>query len=233
MRAAAGVRRLGGRALGGRGRPEPLKRHGLGLAAHDPSGGVVTAGTRTSMSGSALSRACIVSSVNDIAAGRAVRVRPGESAAAAQATAATQAVAADLFAAISMIRRAARRAARQAWTRQPLPPAQSELLRLAAARPGITVADAAQELRLAPNTVSTLVGRLTDAGLLSRERGPQDARTALLTVTDKATKRIAEFRDLRAELAASALARLPARDQQMLASAAPALLRLAELMESS
>ncbi len=81
--------------------------------------------------------------------------------------------AADLMTAISVLRRAARRAARQAWARQPLPPAQSELLRLAAARPGITVADAAHELRLAPNTVSTLVGRLTGAGLLCRERSAQ------------------------------------------------------------
>ena len=106
------------------------------------------------------------------------------------------------------------------------------MLRLAAARPGISVADAAQELRLAPNTVSTLVGRLTDAGLLSRERGAQDARTALLAVTDKATKRIAEFRDLRADLAGQALARLTARDQETLAAAVPALQRLAERIEA-
>jgi DNA-binding MarR family transcriptional regulator len=150
----------------------------------------------------------------------------------APAAAAAQAAAADLFAAVSVIRRAARRAARQAWTQQPLPPAQSELLRLAAARPGITVADAAQELRLAPNTVSTLVGRLTDAGLLSRERGAQDARTAWLTATDKARRRLAEFRDLRAELAGQALVRLTAQDQQALARAVPALLCLAEHIEA-
>jgi DNA-binding MarR family transcriptional regulator len=150
------------------------------------------------------------------------RGRPGRAAAAA---------AAELFTVISVIRRTARRAARQAWAQEPLPPAQSELLRLTAARPGITVADAAQELRLAPNTVSTLVGRLTDAGLLSRERGAQDARTALLAVTDKARRRLAEFRDLRAELAGQALARLTQQDQQTLAAAVPALLRLAEQME--
>jgi DNA-binding MarR family transcriptional regulator len=150
---------------------------------------------------------------------------------AAAAAGGMAAAAAELFTAISVIRRTARRAARQAWTQEPLPPTQSELLRLTAARPGITVADAAQELRLAPNTVSTLVGRLTDAGLLSRERGAQDARTALLAVTDKARRRLAEFRDLRAELAGQALARLTQQDQQALAAAVPALLRLAEQME--
>lgn len=170
--------------------------------------------------------------MNDIAHGCPPPPAAGACLAREREPLAAQAAAADLFAAISVVRRAARRAARQAWTRQPLPPAQSELLRLAAARPGITVADAAQELRLAPNTVSTLVGRLTDAGLLSRERGAQDARTALLAVTDKATKRIAEFRDLRAELAGQALAGLTTRDQETLAAAVPALQRLAERIEA-
>jgi DNA-binding MarR family transcriptional regulator len=146
--------------------------------------------------------------------------------------AAARDTAADLLAAISVIRRTARRAARRAWAQQPLPPAQSELLRLAAARPGLTVADAAQELRLAPNTVSTLVGRLVDAGLLSRERGAQDGRTALLTPTDKAQQRLAEFRDLRADLAGRALATLPESDHRALAATVPALQRLAERMES-
>jgi DNA-binding MarR family transcriptional regulator len=140
--------------------------------------------------------------------------------------------AADLFGAIGLLRRAARRSARQAWRQQPLPPAQSELLRLAASRPGITVADAAQELRLAPNTVSTLVGRLTSVGLLRRGRSADDGRTALLTVTDQARERLAEYRDLRAELAGQALAGLSAADRHALAAAVPALLRLAEGIEA-
>jgi DNA-binding MarR family transcriptional regulator len=140
--------------------------------------------------------------------------------------------AAELFAAISIVRRTARRCARQAWQRDPLPPAQSELLRLAAAQPGLTVAEAAQELRLAPNTVSTLVGRLTGADLLRRGRGDQDGRTARLTVTPRAAHRLAEWRDLRADLAARALTRLTPAEQQALAAAGPALRRLAEQMEA-
>lgn len=139
----------------------------------------------------------------------------------------------ELLGAISQVRRAGRRAARAAWAQEPLPPAQSELLRLAADRPGMTVADAAQELRLAPNTVSTLVGKLTAAGLLRRSRGPQDARTALLTITDSARSRVAQWRDLRADLAGQALSRLSAADRRALDAALPALLRLAEEMESS
>jgi hypothetical protein len=44
---------------------------------------------------------------------------------------------------------------------------------------------------------------------------------ALLTVTDKARRRIAEFRDLRAELAGRALARLSNADRKALAEAGP------------
>jgi DNA-binding MarR family transcriptional regulator len=165
--------------------------------------------------------------VNDIASPPRPAAPPGLDPAGAQAAAA------DLLTAMSALRRTTRRTVGLAWEQEPLSPAQSELLRLTAARPRISVADAAQELRLAPNTVSTLVGRLTDAGLLSRERSARDGRAALLTITEKAARRLAEFRDLRAELAGRALARLSSGDQQVLAAAGPALLRLAERMEVS
>jgi len=139
----------------------------------------------------------------------------------------SQALAGQVLEAIGGIRRVARRAARAAWHQELLPSAQSELLRLAAGRPGISVAEAAHELRLAPNTVSTLVGRLDAAGLLERTRGVADGRSVRLSVTDKGAHRIAEFRDLRAELAGRALDRLTAADRQALADAVPALLRFA------
>jgi len=136
--------------------------------------------------------------------------------------------AADLLAAISAVRRTARQAVRKAWPEEPLPTAQSELLRLVADRPGITVAEAARELRLAPNTVSTLVGRLTGQGLLSRERALADARSVRLSVTRRARQRLASWRDLRADLAQTAILQLAEEDRRVLADAAPALRRLAE-----
>jgi DNA-binding MarR family transcriptional regulator len=139
----------------------------------------------------------------------------------------TQRLAGEVLAAISAVRRVTRRAARSAWRAELLPPAQSELLRLAAARPGISVAEAAHELRLAPNTVSTLVGRLTAAGLLGRTRAASDGRSVELTLTASGALRIAEWRDLRADLAGQALDRLTAGDRQALADAVPALLRFA------
>ncbi|MGP7997174.1 MAG: MarR family winged helix-turn-helix transcriptional regulator [Streptosporangiaceae bacterium] len=143
-----------------------------------------------------------------------------------------RAEAAELLAALSAVRRSARRVVRHAWASEPLPPAQGELLRLVASRPGIGVAEAAQELRLAPNTVSTLVGRLVDQDLLSRARSRPDARSVRLTVTGRGRARIEEFRDLRAELAGRALARLPETDRHALTSAIPALIRLARSIEA-
>jgi DNA-binding MarR family transcriptional regulator len=136
--------------------------------------------------------------------------------------------AAELLAAVSAVRRTARQAVRKAWRDEPLPTAQSELLRLVAGRPGISVAEAARELRLAPNTVSTLVGRLADQGLLGRGKAPGDARSVRLSVTRRARQRIADWRDLRADLAQQAMAGLTAAERQHLADAVPALLRLAE-----
>jgi DNA-binding MarR family transcriptional regulator len=140
--------------------------------------------------------------------------------------------AAEFLDAVSSVRRAARRAVRGSWQTEPLPPAQSELLRLAARMPRLTVAEAAQELRLAPNTVSTLIGKLADRGLLKRVPNSTDGRSVLLEVTAQARKRLAEWRDLRAELAGRALAGLPGQDRAALAAAVPAMLRLAERMET-
>jgi DNA-binding MarR family transcriptional regulator len=143
-----------------------------------------------------------------------------------------QAFAADLLVAISAVRRTTRRAARHASPTEPLPPTRSELLRLAAAQPGITVAEAARELRLAPNTVSTMVGDLATQGLISRGRSSTDGRTVRLSATSRARQRLAHWRDLRAELTARALSELSVPDQDALGAAIPALVRLAGRMDA-
>jgi DNA-binding MarR family transcriptional regulator len=139
--------------------------------------------------------------------------------------------AAELLAAMGAVRRAARHAARGSADAVVLPPARSELLRLAARRPGIGVAEAAQELRLAPNSVSTMVSKLKEDGLLSRERGESDGRAVRLTVTEAGAARVEQWRDIRAELAGRALERLSLADRQALRAAAPVLNHLAEHME--
>jgi DNA-binding MarR family transcriptional regulator len=143
-----------------------------------------------------------------------------------------KAAAAELLAALGAIRRVARRAVSSSALAGALPPARSELLRLTARRPGISVAEAAQELRLAPNSVSTMVSQLTADGLLARGRAAADGRSVRLTVTDEGAARVAQWRDIRAELAGQALERLPAADRRAISAAVPALARLAEQMEA-
>jgi DNA-binding MarR family transcriptional regulator len=145
--------------------------------------------------------------------------------------AAPAALAAELLTAIGAVRRTTRRAARNASAAELLPPARSELLRLTARQPGITVAEAARELRLAPNTVSTMVGDLTARGLISRGRSSADGRAVRLNATAEARQRLAQWRDLRAELTGQALAGLAEEDRAALSAAIPALVRLAEQVE--
>ena len=142
-----------------------------------------------------------------------------------------KAEAAELLAATGAIRRVARRALRSAAYAEPLSPSRSELLRLAARRPGLSVAEAAQELRLAPNSVSTMVSQLAADGLLDRGRAEGDGRMVRLSVTDKGAARVAQWRDVRAELTGRALDTLSDADRQSLRQALPALTRLAERME--
>jgi len=158
--------------------------------------------------------------VNDVYAARAGALAEAEAA---------KAEAAELLAAVGAVRRIARRAVRGSAAGA-LPPARSELLRLAARRPGIGVAEAAQELRLAPNSVSTMVSQLAAAGLINRGRTEADGRSIRLTVTDAGAARVEQWRDMRAELAGRALERLPPADRKAIRAAVPALSRLAEQM---
>lgn len=139
--------------------------------------------------------------------------------------------AAELMAALGAVNRAARRAIRHGTGAVALPPGRSELLRLVARHPGLSVAEAAVELGLAPNSVSTMVGKLTAESLITRERHADDGRSARLTATAAGTERIAHWRDLRADLAARALAGLDPADRRLITEATGALGRLAKLME--
>jgi DNA-binding MarR family transcriptional regulator len=137
-------------------------------------------------------------------------------------------VSAELVAAVSVVHRVLRRAVRQSRKAEPLRPVESELLRLVELLPGLTVADAARRLRLAPNTVSSLVGRLSAEGLIDRRHCGTDGRLVMLTATSEARRRLGESRDLRAEQVSRALCALDPHDRRALAAGLPALRRLAE-----
>ncbi|WP_405966563.1 MarR family transcriptional regulator [Streptomyces sp. NBC_00015] len=105
--------------------------------------------------------------------------------------------------------------------------AEVELLRLVETRPGIGVSDAAKELYLAGNSVSTLVNQLVKDGYLVRETDPADRRAARLLLTEAAEARLRAWRERRAALVGWQVARLDAADREALRAALPALRALA------
>jgi DNA-binding MarR family transcriptional regulator len=119
----------------------------------------------------------------------------------------------DLMRVVGQLRRSVRRRVRQDWPHAPLPETHLELLRLVSERPGLRVQEAAAALRLAPNTVSTLVNKLVSAGLLERRRDRSDGRAARLHLTRAAVQRIAAWRDRRQALVAQAMGSLAAPDR--------------------
>ena len=106
--------------------------------------------------------------------------------------------------------------------------AEVELLRLVVSRPGVGISDAAKELHLAGNSVSTLVNQLSRQGYLVRETDPADRRAARLMPTPAAEARLSEWRKRRAELVRGGLSRLHETDREALRAAVPALRELAD-----
>jgi DNA-binding MarR family transcriptional regulator len=132
-----------------------------------------------------------------------------------------------LFTAIGQLRRLTRRLGGGPFPAGTLSGAQVELLRLVRRRPGLSVAEAAAELALAPNTVSTLVGQLVAAEVMTRVADPDDRRVGRLTLTPSAQERVERWRDRRASATAGAIAELDAADRAVLARAVPLIARLA------
>ena len=135
-------------------------------------------------------------------------------------------VADELLTALSAIRRATRRSSSRPAELSSLTTAQLELARVVRRNPGISIAGAAEAMRLAPNTVSTLVGDLAAAGLLVRRTDPHDRRVARLELTEGWKRKIDAWRDRRVAAVDAALRRLPAEERRRLERALPALARL-------
>jgi len=125
------------------------------------------------------------------------------------------------------LRRSGRLLARRPVELSTLTASQVDLVRLVRRRPGVSVAQAADELRLAPNTVSTLVRQLTEAGLMSRSADAHDRRVARLELTADMQQKVDAFRDRRVAVLSAAMAELRAADRRGLRDAVAVLARLA------
>jgi DNA-binding MarR family transcriptional regulator len=88
---------------------------------------------------------------------------------------------------LGRFRRRLRRAAPPSFDDR-LTAAQVEILRLIARRPGISIGEAAAELGLADNTVSTLAIQLVKQRLLVRRADPEDRRVGRLSLAGAAQR---------------------------------------------
>jgi DNA-binding MarR family transcriptional regulator len=137
-------------------------------------------------------------------------------------------VAEDLNALVSRLHHLLRRAA--TGTPPDLPEAHVQLLWLVRRHPGISVSEAADSLRTAANTVSTRVGDLAEAGLLTRTRDPGNRRVVRLDLTPEASRRLGDYMRRRQTVLAEALARLDPPALATLAGAVQVLRRVEDLL---
>jgi DNA-binding MarR family transcriptional regulator len=140
----------------------------------------------------------------------------------------TQTLATELLGATGSLRRALRHEVGRPAGLSSLSGAQLELARLVARRPAVSVADAARELRVAPNTVSTLVRQLTEAGVLIRRADTGDRRVARLELVPSVRESVESWRDRRAVALAAAVEQLSDEERHALEASIEVLSRLAD-----
>jgi DNA-binding MarR family transcriptional regulator len=139
---------------------------------------------------------------------------------------------AELADVVSRLRRAMRRAARAADPASTLSVAQLELLSCVAERPGIRPGQLAEQLRLAPSSVATLVNALRAADLITRIAGADDRRTASLRLTPAGDSAVTSWKSLNEQLLRAALGSLPGDSDHALRTALPALRQLAGAVDA-
>ena len=109
---------------------------------------------------------------------------------------------------------------------------EAELLRLVDRSPGIRVQDAAIELGVASNSVSTLVKQLNRAGLVERATDPLDGRAVCLRVTPLAREWVTQVGNAREQAIQRALLDLGDEERETLEAALPAIKRLAKALSN-
>jgi len=144
-----------------------------------------------------------------------------------------ESTAARLAKALGRVNRALRYRTRAAREALGVTDSEAELLRLVRRQPGLRVHDAASELGIASNSVSTLVKQLTRGGLIERSSDPLDGRAACLRLTPEAAEWLAQVGSAREAAVARALDSLSASERAALEAAAPALLRLGEVLNQA
>lgn len=134
--------------------------------------------------------------------------------------------------AIARLRRAMRRAARADDPGNELSVAQLELLSCLQENPGSRPSRVARLLRLAPNSVTTLVNGLQARGLVTRSSGGDDRRAVSLTLTEEGQHAVARWRTTNTAIVRRAFGELAPRSRELLAAALPALGELVQAVDA-
>ncbi|GAA2748552.1 hypothetical protein GCM10010440_49370 [Kitasatospora cinereorecta] len=132
---------------------------------------------------------------------------------------------------ITRLRRALRSSIRTDYPWESLPMAQVELLQTLAAEP-LRVGELAARQRLAPNTVSGLIGKLLDAGFVDRQPDPGDRRTARIALTDAGHQQLRDWQRAHERRLADALESLAPGDRDAVMRALPGLEQLARALSA-
>lgn len=111
-----------------------------------------------------------------------------------------------------------------------LPSSELEIMRLLVRRPGLSVNEAAAELRLAPANVSTALRALEARGLLERRRDPDDGRIVRLEPTEAALAHRADQELAWGNELAQALGALSKADSRRALAATRSLRALARVL---
>ncbi len=132
---------------------------------------------------------------------------------------------------LGAVRRTLRRVAGSAVSDDALTDAEREVVLLVGRRPGRPVSEVAQELGLAPNTVSTIVSRLVTRDLVVRATDPGDRRVGRLSLTPTAQESADAARARRRQVLAAALDALDPAQVEQLSVGVAALAALVEQLD--
>jgi DNA-binding MarR family transcriptional regulator len=142
------------------------------------------------------------------------------------ATPAPNALSVELTRVLARINRGLRVRTRAVREALDVTPSEAELLKLLDRKPGIRVNNAAADLGVASNSVSTLVKNLTRAGLVERASDPADGRVAQLRLTPLAKEWVARVGTAREGVLHRAIDTLDPADRATLEAALPTLTQL-------
>ncbi|MDH6579213.1 MarR family transcriptional regulator [Kitasatospora sp. MAP5-34] len=130
---------------------------------------------------------------------------------------------------ITRLRRALRSSIRTDYPWESLPMAQVELLQTLAAAP-LRVGELAARQRLAPNTVSGLIGKLLESGFVDRQADPGDRRTARIALTEAGHQQLRDWQRAHERRLAEALESLSPANREAVMGALPGLELLAKAL---